>query len=200
MSKISAEFIDDELIIKKIGRHRESDNDIQRINLVDLVIHREYEAKVNVSNRSQNNKIILMHEVSNEYAMEVAVKRAIKLDKGESEIKRIKDQYTERINNNEMNKRVVCVYVRGNVLYYSYGDLNQIYKYLMEFIYKVVSINLNRNGISMFLYLYIINRFKLDITDKRIEVSEFIKKILQYMKLLVRFLNSRFHFQNIRPE
>ena len=38
MSKISAEFSGNELIIKKIERHRKGDNDTQRVNLVDLVI------------------------------------------------------------------------------------------------------------------------------------------------------------------
>ncbi len=173
MSKISAELIDDELIIRKIDRHREGDNDIQRINLADLVINREYEAKVKASNRSQNNKIILMHEVSNEYALDVAVRNAIKLTKSEREIESIKNEFSQR---NDEDKIAVCVYVKDNVLCYSYGDLNQIYKNLIEFIYKIVSVNLNRNGISIFLYLYIINRFKFDITDKRIEICDSVKK------------------------
>lgn len=176
MSKIFAEFLEEELIIKKIERHRKSDADIQHINLIDLILNKEYKSKINISNLKQNNQIVFLQEIPNDLALEIAVKRAENLDKTEYEIQNIKDDFAELIAKDEMDKRAVCVYIKKGRVCYCYGRLHLIYKKLIQFIYKVVSVNLNRNGISLFLYLYLINDFNLNITDKWIEISEFIKK------------------------
>ena len=178
MSKIFAELSENELTIRKIERHRKGDADIQKIKLEDLVLNKEYESKVKASNHTQNNRIILMQEITDDLALDIAVKRAESRGESERVIESIRDEYEELISNGEMEQRAACVYVKDDVLCYSYGDLNLLYKNMMEFIYKVVSVRLNGSGISIFLYLYILNKFKFDITEKWVEVSEFIKKDL----------------------
>ena len=178
MSKIVAEFLGNEIIIKK-ERHRKSDNDIQIINLEDLVLNKEYKSKVTVSNNSQENKIILMQEITNDLALEIAIKKAENEDKSEEEISDIKADYDDLISKDEMEKRAICVYIKNHRICYCYGSLDRIYKRLVEFIYKVVDVNLNKKGISIFLYLYIVNKFRLEITEKWIEISEFIKEDLE---------------------
>ena len=176
MSKISAEFLGNELTIKKIERHRKTDNDIQKIYLEDLILNKEYKSKVKHNSSSQNNKIIFMQEIPTDLAFNIALKRAIDLEKTEKEIQKVKDDFAEWIANDEMEKRVVCVYIRNERVCYCYGRISLVYKKLMKFIYKVVSVSLNQKGLSIFLYLYIINDFNLDITDKWIEISDFIKE------------------------
>lgn len=175
MSKIIAEFTNNELIIKK-ERHRKCDDDLHIIKLEDLNFNREYRSKIKVTSSRQKNKIILMEEISPEKALKIDIKKAELMDKNEEEIIDIKEEYEDLINKNEMRKRVVAVYVRNENLCYCYGELRIIYKRLIEFIYKVVSVNLNKNGISIFLYLYIINKFKLQITDKWMGLGELIKE------------------------
>lgn len=175
MSKITAEFSDNKIIIKK-EMLRKSDDNINIFDIHDLVLNKEYKSKIKVSNKRQANKIILMHEITNETAKEIAIKNAENEGKSQEDILDINKEYEYLINNNEMKKRVVAVYIKNQKVCYCYGELNRIYKRLVNFIYKIVHINLNRNGISIFMYLYIINMFKFDITNKRLEVGEFIKE------------------------
>ena len=175
MSKITAEFSDNEIIIKK-DMLRKSDDNINIIDIHDLILNKAYKSKIKVSNNRQANKIILMHEITNDAALEIDIKNAEKEGKNPEEIDDIKQRYADLINNGEMEKRAVVVYIKDQKIFYCYGKLNIIYKRLVEFIYKIVRINLNRNGISIFMYAYIINRFKFDITNKRLELSEFINE------------------------
>lgn len=176
MSKISAEFFGNELTIKKIERHRKSDDDIQIIYLEDLILNKEYKSRVRHNSSSQNNKIIFMQEIPTDLALKIAIKRYEDLEKTEKEIQKVRDDFAEWIANDEMEKRVVCVYIRNERVCYYYGRISLLYKKLMKFIYKVVSVSLTKKGLSMFLYLYIVNNFNLDITDKWIEISDFIKE------------------------
>ena len=179
MSRIFAELSGNELIIKNIERHRKGVNDIQIINLENLGLNRQYISLVKISNSKQLNKIILMQEVSSEFALSIAIQRAKNQEKSEDEIQNIIDEHEDLKNNNEMKKMAVAVYIKDEMVCYCYGEISQIYKKLVEFIYKIASVKLNRNGISIFLYLYIINKFKLDITDKWVEVSEFINESVE---------------------
>lgn len=176
MSKISAEFFGNELTIKKIERQRKSDDDIQKIYLEDLILNKEYKSRVRHNSSSQNNKIIFMQEIPTDLALKIAIKRYEDLEKTEKEIQKVRDDFAEWIANDEMEKRVVCVYIRNERVCYYYGRISLLYKKLMKFIYKVVSVSLTKKGLSMFLYLYIVNNFNLDITDKWIEISDFIKE------------------------
>ena len=142
-------------------------------------MNRQYISLVKISNSKQLNKIILMQEVSSEFALSIAIQRAKNQEKSEDEIQNIIDEHEDLKNNNEMKKMAVAVYIKDEMVCYCYGEISQIYKKLVEFIYKIASVKLNRNGISIFLYLYIINKFKLDITDKWVEVSEFINESVE---------------------
>lgn len=173
MSKITAEFSDNKIVIEK-EMLRKSDDNIQIIDIHDLVPNREYKSNIQVTNRRQANKIILLHEITNDAALEIAVKNAENEGKSPEYITDIKEEFADLIDNGEMEKMAVAVYIKDQRVCYSYGELNRIYKRLVEFIYKIAYINLNRNGITIFLYLYLINRFKFDITNKRLELSEFI--------------------------
>lgn len=175
MSKITAEFSDNEIIIKK-DMLRKSDDNINIIDIHDLIFNKVYKSKIKVSNRRQANKIILMHEITNDEALEIAIKNAENEGKSQEEIDDIKEEYANLINNDEMEKRAVVVYIKDQKIFYCYGNLNRIYKRLVEFIYKIVRINLNRNGISIFMYLYLINRFKFDITNKRFQLGDLIQE------------------------
>ena len=178
MSKITAEFSDNKIIIKK-EMLRKSDDNIQIIDLHDLILNKEYKSNIKVTNKRQANKIILMHEITNETALEVAIKNAENEGKSKEDIIDMKEEFADLIDNNEINKMAVAVYITNQRVCYCYGELNRIYKRLVEFIYKIVHINLNRNGITIFMYLYIINRFKFDITNKRLELSEFITENIE---------------------
>ena len=175
MSKIIAEFLENELIIKK-ERKRDGDNDIQIIDLADLVLNKEYKSKVKISNNKQINKILLMQEITSDLVKEIAIKRAENEFKSEEEILDIKEEYDDLISKDELQKRAICVYIKNKRICYCYGNLDRIYKRLVEFIYKVVRVNLNKKGMSVSLYLYIVNKFKLDITEKWFELSEFIRE------------------------
>ena len=175
MSKITAEFSDEKIIIKK-EMLRKSDDNIHIIDIHDLNLNNEYKSKIKVTNKRQANKFILMQEISNEMALEIAIKKAENEGKSQDDILDIKEEYADLINNDQMRKKAVAVYIKDQRVCYCYGELNRIYKRLVEFIYKIVNIKLNRNGISIFMYLYLINRFKFDITNKRLEVGEFIKE------------------------
>ena len=175
MSKITAEFSDEKIIIKK-EMLRKSDDNIHIIDIHDLNLNKEYKSKIKVTNKRQANKFILMQEISNEMALEIAIKKAENEGKSQDDILDIKEEYADLINNDQMRKKAVGVYIKDQRVCYCYGELNRIYKRLVEFIYKIVNIKLNRNGISIFMYLYLINRFKFDITNKRLEVGKFIKE------------------------
>ena len=175
MSKITAEFSDEKIIIKK-EMLRKSDDNIHIIDIHDLNLNKEYKSKIKVTNKRQANKFILMQEISNEMALEIAIKKAENEGKSQDDILDIKEEYADLINNDQMRKKAVAVYIKDQRVCYCYGELNRIYKRLVEFIYKIVNIKLNRNGISIFMYLYLINRFKFDITNKRLEVGKFIKE------------------------
>ena len=175
MSKITAEFSDEKIIIKK-EMLRKSDDNIHIIDIHDLNLNNEYKSKIKVTNKRQANKFILMQEISNEMALEIAIKKAENEGKSQDDILDIKEEYADLINNDQMRKNAVAVYIKDQRVCYCYGELNRIYKRLVEFIYKIVNIKLNRNGISIFMYAYIINRFKFDITNKRLELSEFINE------------------------
>ena len=173
MSKITAEFLDNEIIIKK-DMLRKSDDNLQIIDIHDLILNKEYKSPIKVTNKRQSNKIILMQEITNETALEIAIKKAENDGKSQDYIIDLKEEYADLIDNDEMEKMAVAVYIKDQRVCYCYGELNRIYKRLVEFIYKIVRVNLNRKGISIFMYLYLINRFKFDITNKRLELSEFI--------------------------
>ena len=173
MSRIAAEFSDNKLIIKKeMLRKRDDNTDI--IDIHDLVLNKEYKSKIKASSKRQNNKMILMHEITGEDELEIAVKNAENEGKSEEYISDLKKEYADLINNDDLEKKAVAVYIKDYKVCYCYGTLSRIYKRLIEFIYKIASIKLNRNGISIFMYLYIINRFKFDITNKRLEVGQCI--------------------------
>ena len=75
MSKITAEFSDNKIVIEK-EMLRKSDDNIQIIDIHDLVPNREYKSNIQVTNRRQANKIILLHQITNDAALEIAVKNA----------------------------------------------------------------------------------------------------------------------------
>lgn len=181
MSKIVAEFSDNKIIIKKEMLRKSNDN-IQIIDIHDLILNKEYKSQIKVSSKRQANKIILMHEITSETALEIAIKKAEMEGKSHEDIIDIKEEYDDLINNGVMEKIAVAVYIKDQRVCYCYGYLNRIYKRLIEFIYKVVRINLNRNGISIFMYLYLINRFKFDITNKRLELSELITEDIEILE------------------
>ena len=112
MSRIFAELSGNELIIKNIERHRKGDNDIQIINLENLGLNRQYISRVKISNSKQLNKIILMQEVSSEFALSIAIQRAKNQEKSEDEIQNIIDEHEDLKNNNEMKKMAVAVYIK----------------------------------------------------------------------------------------
>lgn len=198
MSRIIAELSGNELIIQNIERHRKGDNDIQIINLEDLKLNKEYKSEVKVSSSKQLNKIIFMQEISNEFALSISIKKAKNEEKSEDEIQNIKDEHEYLINNDQMKKMAVAVYIKNEKLYYCYGEINKIYKKLVEFIYKVISVKLNKNGLSIFLYLYIINKFNLDITDKWIEVSEFIHENVEIQEVPKKLSKPKFLFSKYK--
>ena len=173
MSKITAEFSDNKLIINK-EMLRKSDDNTNIIDITDLILNREYKSNIKVSNKRQDNKIILMHEITAEAELEIAIKKAENEGKSQEEIDDIIEEHNNLVNNEELEKKAIAVYIREHKVCYCYGTLSRIYKRLVEFIYKIVSIKLNRNGISIFMYSYIINRFKFDLTNKRLEVGECI--------------------------
>ena len=142
MSKITAEFSDNKLIIKKEMLRKRDDN-IDIIDIHDLILNKEYKSQIKVTNKRQSNKIILMHEITNEAAMEIAVKIAENEGKSQEDITDIKEEYADLINNDEMQKMAIAVYIKDQRVCYCYGELNRIYKRLVEFIYKIVNINLN---------------------------------------------------------
>ena len=133
MSRIFAELSGNELIIQNIERHRKGDKDIQIINLEDLDLNRQYRSEVKISNSKQLNKIILMQEISNEFALSISIKKAQNQEKSEEEIQDIKDEHEDLINNDEMKKRAVAVYIKDEKLYYCYGEISQIYKKLIQY-------------------------------------------------------------------
>ncbi len=175
MSRIIAEFLNNELIIKK-ERPIKGYCDLQIIKIEDLVFNKEYQSQIKISNSYQKNQIIFLEEITPEKALEIDIKIAESLGKNEQSIMDIKAEYEDLINKNEMKKRAVAVYVKDEQICYCYGELNRIYKKIVEFIYKIVHVSLNKNGISIFLYLYIINKFNLEITDKWMGVGELIKE------------------------
>lgn len=103
MSKITAEFSDNEIIIKK-DMLRKSDDNINIIDIHDLILNKAYKSKIKVSNNRQANKIILMHEITNDAALEIDIKNAEKEGKNPEEIDDIKQEYADLINNGEMEK------------------------------------------------------------------------------------------------
>ena len=200
MSKISAEFLENELTIKKIKRHRKRDEDIQKIYLEDLILNKEYKSKVKPNNLSQNNQIIFMEEVPVDLAYKIALKRYRDLEKTEKEIQKVKDEFEEWMVNGEMEKRVVCVYIKNERLCYTYARISLLYKKLMQFIYKVVSVKLNKSGLSISLYLYIVNKFNLDITDKWVEISEFIKEDVEIHEVQEKIPKSKILFSKYKTK
>lgn len=117
MSKITAEFSDNEIIIKK-DMLRKSDDNINIIDIHDLILNKAYKSKIKVSNNRQANKIILMHEITNDAALEIDIKNAEKEGKNPEEIDDIKQEYADLINNGEMEKKgSCCLYQRSkNIL------------------------------------------------------------------------------------
>ena len=199
MSRIAAEFSDNKLIIKKeMLRKRDDNTDI--IDIHDLVLNKEYKSKIKASSRRQNNKMILMHEITGEDELEIAVKNAENEGKSEEYISDLKKEYADLINNDDLEKKAVAVYIKDYKVCYCYGTLSRIYKRLVEFIYRIASIKLNRNGITIFMYLYIINRFKFDITNKRLEVGQCITEDVEIHEAPGKISKKRkFYFQNIKP-
>lgn len=199
MSKIIAESTGNELIIKK-ERHRKSDKDIQEIDLTDLAPNREYKSRVRISSRKHINKIILMQEIPNDLSLEIAIKRAEKRGSSEEEIEDIIEEHKELINKDKMKKQFVAVYTNNERICYTYGNVDRVYKRLMEFIYKIAYVRLNRSGLSIFLYLYIVNKYNLKITDKRVEISEFIKKDIKIHETKRKIPKSKILFSKYKTK
>lgn len=141
-----------------------------------------------------------MQDITNDHAKEIAIRRAENENKTEEEILDIKEEYEDLISKDEMQNRAICVYIKNQRICYCYGNLDRIYKRLVEFIYKVARVNLNKKGMSIYLYLYIVNKYKLDITEKWFELSEFIREDVNVYEVPNKIPKSKILFSKYRAK
>lgn len=103
---------------------------------------------------------------------------------------------------NEEENSSVAVFANQMTMYYVYGNIADIYKMLVKVKYKVLSVRLNRHKFSIFAFAYIVNKYKLDINKKTLNLGDYVakdikiaeknKKISKYRLLFSKnFFNAR---------
>lgn len=183
--KLIAEFKDNKIVLKKM-RARQTENDIEVIELKEIQYNKKYKSKIYITNSDDKNKIFLLEKLEHQYDE----KKEAKQIEPENE-KENKDEELE--NEVESIQDAVLVYSDSQNIYYIYGDIEEVYKALIKVKHKVLSVKLNRSKVSITILACIINKYNLRISDKNIHLTDTLykrAKLKEYEKNLgkLRFL------------
>lgn len=178
MSRIVVGFENEDLIIRKV-RAKQSDKDVQIINLVDIPYDRVCKSKISLSNSEQKNEILLLKIIPNDLFKEIKIKKAIKAEKNEKELIQIEEKYQKDIQAGTFLRSAVVAYTRNGKIYYYYGKLEKIYKKFIKLKYKVMQLKLNKKGLSFYMFAYFINMYNLDFVDTQFKMNDIISKAVK---------------------
>ncbi len=157
MSELVAKIENNKLIIEK-KRARQTNQDIEIIQLEQLENDKHYKSKVVLSSIEQANQIILSEQTS----------------------------YTFIDEKMETRNIYIVVYTQGKKVYYFLGDIRKVYKKLVKVPFKITGLSLNSKRFSINMYAYVINKYNLNITNKMFVVNEFIKKDIKLTEHIIK--------------
>lgn len=156
MSSITAKFENNKIILEKI-KNRKSINDIEEIPISLLEYGKEYKAKNKATNIDEIDKIFLIQKVDNDFQNGVSIE-----DEIDGEIKK--------------EENVVIVFSEGNKIKYSYCSIEDAYKKLLKFKYKILKVSLTKRKLKIWLLGYFINKHDLEIQDTTFYIDESMGK------------------------
>lgn len=156
MSSITVKFEDNKIILMKI-KNRKSKEDIEEIPISLLEYGKEYKAKNKATNIDEIDKIFLIQKVDNDFQNGFSIE-----DEIDGEIKK--------------EENVVIVFSEGNKIKYSYCSLEDAYKKLLKFKYKILKVSLTKRKLKIWLLGYFINKHDLEIQDTTFYIDESMGK------------------------
>lgn len=185
MSNIIAYLDSNNLIIEKV-RTRKTENDIERIPIEELIYNKRYKSKINITNKQDENRVILIKQIEN-------------TTRNNIDIEEIEAENTEdNINNIQKNNNsVILVFTNNNKIYYVCGEETKVYKNLVKVKQKVFNIRLGRRGVSLSIFAYILNKYNMEIGEQQICLTDTLYKTSklkiynEYSGLLKKILKNK---------
>ena len=159
MSSITAKFENNKIILKKV-KYRKSKDDIEEIPISLLEYGKEYKAKNKATNIDEIDKIFLIQKVDSDFQNEVSIE-----DEIDGEIKK--------------EESVVIVFSEKEKIKYSYCSLEEAYKKLIKFKYKILKVSLDKRKLKIWILGYFENRYNIEIKDTTFYIDESMGKKCQ---------------------
>lgn len=151
MSDLLAKVENERIVIKRV-RARQTDNDVEEKCLQDMKYGKVYTSNIKITNKELFNKILLLEVVE-------------------------KEQENSDENNQEENKKdVVIVFSTNGKIKYSYCSEEKAYKEIVKFRYKVLGLSLSRKKLKLKLLAYVINKYNLEINGAKLYINQFTNK------------------------
>lgn len=164
MRDIVAKIEDNKIVIKKI-RVRQTPKDIEEISLQLLEYGKVYKSNIKATSEETLNKVFLIQKIE---------KRDIKNLSDEEEQEDM-DKELEAEENKVLDD-VIIVYSDNGKIKYSYCNEEAAYKKIIKFRYKVLGLSLNKRKLKLKLVAYFINKHGLEIKNQKLYVDQVLGK------------------------
>ncbi len=212
MSQIVVTLEDRNLIIKK-ERARQTEKDIQIIDIDTLKFEKKYQSKIKITNNEQKNEILFMQKIErmnyeeqqeeiiennelvvNEKTIEnddILENEAIIESEDTEEVIEdediIENENTENIN---IDNSILIVYTEKGKIKYSFCSIKKLYKNLVKIKYKVLGLSLNKRKIKVKILAYIVNKYNLEYGEQKFYIDNAISAnctLKEYPKQISKF-------------
>lgn len=162
MSNFDINLIDKKLFIKRI-RARMTEKDTLYIDIETLEYNKKYNSELTVNSLAQRNKILFMEEVS------ILENKFYNSDDSDDDNQPDNDDEDEEL---VEHKNVLVVWTNDKRVQYGYMNLENFYKEIVKFKYKVLSVNVNKRKLSMIFLGYLLNPYKVKVQDTKFFIDE----------------------------
>lgn len=155
MSSIVSKISNNILIIQK-NKERKTVNDKEEIDLRLLEYGKVYESKIRATNQKDCNKIFMFQKMGDKSFGSKSI-----------EDESIKESYTQNY---------LVVYSRDNIIKYAICSLQDAYKKLLNFKYKILNLRLSKKNLKLVILGYFINKYNIKIQDTTFYIDENLGK------------------------
>ena len=162
MRGIDVYIENNKIIIKKI-RARQTENDIEEIPLQLMEYGKFYTSKIKVTSQELKNKIFLIQTINKD----------LQNKQSDEEIEQEDIEIDEQKN---ISNNVIIVFSEENKIKYAYCSEEQAYKKILKFKYKVLRLKLNKRKIELKILAYIINKYNLEIKSEKLYIDQVLFK------------------------
>lgn len=92
------------------------------------------------------------------------------------------DKHSQILLMQQLDDKDICVWCENGQIFYEISTIEKIYKTLVKVPYKFVQVRLTKKKIKIKILAYLLNRYKLNVSNIRLQVNNDNKKIIELNK------------------